>query len=70
MVIKLSSEGTLVPLVNIYQCNRCQSVILVTSEVLVMESNDGQSVVEDDSVMESLQLERSKSLEGNSMPGM
>ena len=35
-----------------------------------MESNDGQSVVEDESVMESLQLERSKSWEGNNMPGM
>ena len=33
-------------------------VILVTSEVLVMEINDGQSVMEDESVMESLQIER------------
>ena len=38
--------------------------------MLVMESNDAQSVVEDESVMESLQLERSKSLEGDNMPGM
>ena len=34
-------------------------VILVTSKVLVMEINDGQSVMEDESVMESLQIEGS-----------
>ena len=68
LVIQLSSEGTLVPLVNISE--QQVSEVSFQSQVLVMESNDGQSVVEDESVMESLQFERSKSLKGNSMPGM